>query len=115
VHESERNGLLKRQRMLGLAMSDMRQAESAARALSKVNPGEIQLKRALGTAVVVSYTRAFTQISVERVLDDVSAVVEEFDPVLSPEELDLALRLFEVQHIRFRDEALAVGDQLSAN
>jgi hypothetical protein len=62
-----------------------------------------------------AHKEARRKISVERVLDDVSAVVEEFDPVLSPEELDLALRLFEVQHIRFRDEALAVGDQLSAN
>jgi hypothetical protein len=74
VHESERNGLLKRQRMLGLAMSDMRQAESAARALSKVNPGEIQLKRALGTAVVVSYTRAFTQSTI------VTLRPEEYEP-----------------------------------
>jgi hypothetical protein len=180
VHESERNRLLKRQRMLGLAMNDMREAESAARllvlamsdmsqaeraarALSTVNPGDIHLRRALGTAVVVSYARAFTQstivtlcpkeyeppdkelaalhhrildlrdsesahtdkkarreISVEGVLKElagqknVRVVGEEFYPVLSPEELSLALRLFELQHVRFRDEAIAIGDQLSA-
>jgi hypothetical protein len=164
VHESERNRLLKRQRMVGLAMSDMRQAESAARALSKVNPGEIQLKRALVTALVVSYARAFTQstivtlrpeeyeppdkelaalhyrilalrdsesahtdkgarrkISVEHVLEElagqknVRVVEEKFDAVLSPEELSLALRLFEVQHTVFLDEALAIGEQLRAD
>jgi hypothetical protein len=144
--------------MVGLAMSDMRQAESAARALAEVKPGEIQLKRALGTAVVVCYARAFTQstivtlrpeeyaptdaelarlhyrilalrdsesahsdkearreISVEQALEDFPGVTEKFYPVLSPEELSLALRLFELQHARFRDEALAIGEQLSAN
>jgi hypothetical protein len=144
--------------MVGLAMSDMRQAESAAKALANVKPGEIYLKRALGTAVVVSYARAFTkstivtlrpeeyeppdadlaalhhrilelrdsdsahtdkeagrQISVEQVLEDFPGVTEVFYPVLSPEELSLALRLFEMQHVRFRDEALAIGEQLSAN
>jgi hypothetical protein len=145
-------------RLLVLAMSDMSQAARAARALSTVNPGDIHLRRALGTAVVVSYSRAFTkstivtlrpeyyeppdeklaalhcrilalrdsesahtdkearrEISVEQALEDFPGVTEKFYPVLSPEELSLALRLFELQHARFRDEALAIGEQLSAN
>ena len=55
------------------------------------------------------------EISVQHGVDDSSAVAEQFDPVLSPEELSLALRLFEVQRLGFLDEALSIDEQLSAN
>ena len=64
VHESERNRLLKRQRMLGLAAADMSEADGAARVLRTLNPGDFSVGRALVTAVIVSYSRAFTKSSI---------------------------------------------------
>ncbi len=153
MDESERNRLLKRQRMLGLAASDMRQAESAARALPTTTPVDFHLRRALMTAVVVSYSRAFTKstivtlrreeyeptdgqlgelhnrildlrdtvsahtdknagrtISVTQGLDDSVAVGEAFDQVLSPDDLTLGIELFEIQRVRFLDEAIKIAE-----
>jgi hypothetical protein len=61
VHESERNWLLKLQRVLLLVASDIDQAEAAARALATQSEGV--LARALETVMAVCYMRAFTTSS----------------------------------------------------
>ena len=139
--------------MLGLAASDMRQAESAARAIPGMQPVDFHLKRALQTALVVCYSRAFTMssivtlkrdeyepsgerlaslhhrilalrdstcahtdkdvdrdVSVQYGVDDSVAVAETFGPVLSPEELELAHELFELQRQRFLEETIAIEE-----
>jgi hypothetical protein len=65
MHESDRNRLLKRQRALLLAAADMDQAMAAAQAL-EAESHEVALMRALETAVVVCYARAFTTSSLVR-------------------------------------------------
>jgi hypothetical protein len=62
VSESDRNRLLKRQRALLLAASDMEQAAAAAKALA--DEADRDLARALETAIAVCYARAFTQSSI---------------------------------------------------
>jgi hypothetical protein len=156
VHESDRNRLLKHQRMLGLAAVDMSEADHAARFLRTMKPADLPLKRALETAVIVSYSRAFTKSSIvtlprgeyapaderlarlhDRILDlrdsrsahtdkeadrqisvhfgseGSAGVAETFGPVLSPEELELAHELFELQRQRFLEEAIAIEERLA--
>lgn len=60
MHESETNRLRKRQRALGLAVMDMRQAFAAAKALER-EADDVDLMLALETAIVVTYARAFTK------------------------------------------------------
>jgi hypothetical protein len=64
MHASERNRLLKLQRVLLLAASDMEQAAAAARALEKETDGT--LSRALETAMAICYMRPFTKSSLLR-------------------------------------------------
>jgi hypothetical protein len=58
MHESDRNRLKKLQRALLLAASDLEQAAAAARALD-AEQSNLPLMRALETAIVVCYSRAF--------------------------------------------------------
>jgi hypothetical protein len=58
MHESERNRLLKVQRSLLLAVSDMQQAAEAARMLQEESDGT--RARVLETAMAVCYMRPFT-------------------------------------------------------
>lgn len=58
LHDSERNKLLKYQRALLLASSDMTQAIAAARALQTEEDGT--LSRVFETAMVISFMRPFT-------------------------------------------------------
>lgn len=156
MHESERNRLLKRQRILGLAATDMSEAQSAVRVLRNMRPADIPTKRVLETGLIASYSRGFTkssivtlsreeyapadeglahlhyrmlelrdsrcahtdkgadrQSSVQFGPEGSAAVVETFGPVLSPEELELAHELFELQRQRFMDEAIAIEEQLA--
>lgn len=59
VKPAERARLLKQQRSLLLGASDMRQASAAARALE--HESEVELARALETAMVVCFMRPFTK------------------------------------------------------
>src|SRR6478672_2194914 len=65
LSESDRNHVMKRQRALLLAASDMEQAAAAAQALD-AESADVSLMRALETAIAVCYARAFTQISLHR-------------------------------------------------
>ena len=64
MHDSKRNSLLKRQRLLGLAAVDMSEADGAARFLRTMKPAQLPVKRALETPVIVSYSRAFTRSTI---------------------------------------------------
>jgi hypothetical protein len=77
VAESDRNRLLKIQRALLLAASDMEQAAAAARALEG-EADDHNLMRALETAIAVCYARAFTQSSLHRLNR------EEYEPSAAP-------------------------------
>jgi hypothetical protein len=79
MHESDRNRELKRQRVLLLAAADMNHARAAARALD-VEANDVDLMRALETAIAVSYARAFTQSSLLRLDAD---TYEPLDPELA--------------------------------
>lgn len=59
VSPAERAGLLMQQRALLLAASDMRQASAAARALE--HESDVELARALETAMMVCFMRPFTK------------------------------------------------------
>jgi hypothetical protein len=69
MHESDRNGLLKRQRALLLALLDMSHAGAALQALERES-ANVDLMRALETAIAVSYARAFTASSLLRLGKD---------------------------------------------
>ena len=58
MDESERNRLLKQQKAVLLAASDMEEAAAAARALVGIEDGP--LAHALETAIIVCYARPFT-------------------------------------------------------
>jgi hypothetical protein len=157
MHDSERNRLLKRQRMVGLAASDMSEAQSAARALRTMKPIDIPTKRVLETGLIVSYSRSFTKSSIVTLLRDEYAPADEalanlhyrilelrdsrcahtdkdadrqiavqygpdgsvgsaetFGPVLSPDEVELAHELFEVQRQRLLEEAITIDEELGS-
>jgi hypothetical protein len=65
MHESERNHLIKKRRVLLLARFDMQQAAAAAKALN-VEAYDVALIRALETAIAVSYARPFVTSSLLR-------------------------------------------------
>ena len=75
--ESERNRLLKRQRMAGLAATDISEAQSAARVLRTMRPVDIPGKRALETALIVAYSRGFTKSSIVTLSRDEYAPADE--------------------------------------
>jgi hypothetical protein len=65
VCESERNRLLKRRRMVGLAASDMSEAQRGLLLLQETSlPYAIGVKHVVETGVIVSYARAFTRSSI---------------------------------------------------
>jgi hypothetical protein len=65
VHESERNRLIKRQQALLLALVDMAHAVAALGALEREHL-DVNLMRALETAIAVSYARPFVTSSLLR-------------------------------------------------
>jgi hypothetical protein len=69
MHESERNRLLKLQQALLLALTDMDHARAALDALEREHKN-VNLMRALETAIAVSYGRAFTTSSLLRLNRD---------------------------------------------
>lgn len=65
MHESERNRLIKRQQALLLALVDMSHAGAALQALEREHE-DVNLMRALETAIAVSYARPFVTSSLLR-------------------------------------------------
>ena len=69
MHKSDRNRLAKRLTALVLGHTDMQHARAAVDALENERT-DVDLMRALETAVAVSYARAFSQSSLLRLNSD---------------------------------------------
>jgi hypothetical protein len=76
--------------MLGLAASDMRQAEEAAKAIPTMTPIQFHLRRVLETGLVVAYSRAFTKSTI------VTLRREDYEPA-DPRLADLHGRLIDLR------------------